>query len=199
MTIGNGKDLKGVLEILLPDSVVALNVFNYLTDFQEAQEENSVASKMRQHVQGVFGDLLAQIVDDADLGDLYCYVWNNPHWELFSTETPTATFTSTGDMLPHGVSALIRQYTTRPTTIGRKYVPGFGEGQITAGAWNSTALTALAAAAVEWGETQEVSANNDIIPAIFSKKTLFSYGFSETAVIPVYAGYQRRRRPGVGM
>lgn len=198
MSVVDGNELKAVQEVILPDSVVALNVFYYEADFQEEQEDSAVASQIEQHIEGFYGDLLAQIVDDADLGDLLVYKWVYPNWTLIGERTPSGTFTSTGDMLPHGVSALIRGYTTRPTTIGRKYLPGFGEGQITAGAWNSTALTALAAAGVEWREVHDIDQYNSVVPSVWSRVTQFTYALSGTMFVPAYPGYQRRRRPGVG-
>jgi hypothetical protein len=199
MTIVNTDRIKAVQEILLPGDVIALNVFYYEADFVASQDEDDVGAAIEIHLEQFYTTLNNAIVNGAALGDLYCYKQAFGLWDLFSTRAPTDAFAATGELLPHGVSALIRAYTDRVRTIGRKYIPGFGVGSIDDGGWTSSILTALTAAGNEWDDVQNISSGNDLIPGVYSTKSGFVQALNGTEVIPAYPGYQRRRRPGVGI
>lgn len=199
MTIDSGENLKGVQEILLPGDVVALNVYYWKAAFVDPQTEADVVEQMENAMEAVYGELLPQIVSGAVLGDLAGYVRAGLLWDLIGTASPAATFAATGDMLPQGVAALMRGYTENPRTIGRKYIPGFDEATMTDGVLTAGALTDLAAAAAEWGTARVISSGNTMNAGVWSTVGATVRVFNGTFVIPTIPGYQRRRRPGVGI
>lgn len=199
MTIQDNANLKAVAEFTLPGGVVALNVFYFKADFADAQTDALVAAHMEIHVEAVYTEILASINDGVEAGSLFCYNRGVLNWDLFATRSMELTFTGVDDMLPQGVAALLRGYTTHPRVIGRKYLPGFTEGQQGDGVWGSGTLTALAAAGDAWAETQELSANNYIHGGVWSTVFATVMELTGTIVVPVNPGYQRRRRPGVGI
>lgn len=186
-------------EIILPGDVVAINVFYWHCDFVTGQADSIVAGVMETHLEAMYTELVAEIASAVVLGELRCYVREGLVWDLFKVRTPEVTFTNATDMLPQGVAALMRAYTEYPRVISRKYIPGFAEDSQVDGEWIASALTHLAAAAAVWVTTQEISAGNELVGGVWSTVRLDIAEFSGTEVIPVNPGYQRRRRPGVGM
>lgn len=201
MTIPNAAVLKVVQAINLPQSVEAINIYYFDTAFQAEQEEQDVLDELELRMEGLYGYLTGYVSDQCSLGVMTLYramYGTETYWELEGTASPTVTFASTDDMLPHGVSLLTRAYTTRARTIGRKYLPGMSEGTIEDGVWNSTVLAAMASFNALWGTALNIDANNQMNPSVFSTVTEFSYELTDEYVILSNAAYQRRRRPGVG-
>jgi hypothetical protein len=199
MTVASGEALKAVQEVLLPGDVVALNIFYWKAQFQDPQLETAVIDGMVGLIQSFYLAMAAEIVDGASLGDLHGYVRDGLVWTLIGTGAPEATFTNVSSMLPQGVAGLIRAYTERPRTIGRKYIAGFGESTQADGVLGSTTLEHMATAANWWGVTKELSQDNNMLAGIWSTTQLSVQLMTDVFVVPVNPGYQRRRRPGVGM
>jgi hypothetical protein len=199
MAISDGMKLKGVQEVLLVGDVVALNIFYWRADFIEEQQNSIVAGGMEEQIEAIYTELIAMIDDGAELGELRCYKQVGLAWDLFKVRSPEVTFTGGTDMLPHGVSPLMRAYTEHPRVISRKYLPGFVETSQADGVLDGAALTALAAAADVWVTTFELSTNNNLVAGVYSTVREAVSEFDGVTVIPVHPGYQRRRRPGVGM
>ncbi len=200
MTIGDTMSLKAVQELNMPDACVALNVYYWIADFQESQEDSDVLDAMEEKMEDLYGELTAEIVADVTLGTMYGYYWTYPaeEWVLIGSREPSVTFNSVDSMLPHGVAALVSKNTTRPKTVARKYLPGFSEGTQTDGEWDAGVLTNLAAYAVAWRGIKNISAGNDLNPGAFSTITLTVEEFLLAAVVRAIPAYQRRRTPGVG-
>jgi len=199
MTIASGENLKGVQEMLLPGDVVALNIFYWKAQFQAPQQEADVVDKMVEVMEAVYGSLTDEIVSGAVLGDMHGYVRDGLVWTLIGTGAPDVTFLNITEMLPQGVAALMRAYTERPRTIGRKYIPGFAENAQASGVLGAGAVTALGVAAVQWGNTWQLSPDNRILGGVWSTTQSDVMLMNDVYVIPVNPGYQRRRRPGVGI
>lgn len=200
MTIQNGESIKAVQEINMPDSVVALNVYYFEADFQTAQDEQDVIDAAETWMEGLYGTLVAMISDLCSLGTLSLYTYDAilDQWDLEGTGSPTVTFTNTSEMLPHGVACMVRAYTTRARTIGRKYIPGIGEYESTDGAWTSAFLANAVSFGNAWDNNASIDANNRLVPAVWSKVQKDVYQLNGTEVVLADPCYQRRRRPGVG-
>lgn len=201
MAIGTGRTIKGVQEVILPGSVVTNNVFYWLTDFQEEQDEADIVDAVETRVDSIYTQLDDHIVDGCTMGDLYVYVYDSIdlEWDLIGTGSPAVSFAATGDMLPHGVSLVLRAYTTDPRVIARKYFGGFDEAVCGEGVWNSTVQTAALTAGTSWGTNAQIDANNVLKPAVFSNAGYGTQELNDDFVVLTHCGYQRRRRPGVGV
>ena len=200
MSIGDGIGIKAAQVITLPDSVQAMNIYYFKTDFQEEQEEDDITSDIKDWIQALYANVVGNMSDQAALALLSCY-WlaTIPNeWELFGETTPTQSFTDVTEMLPHGVSALVRAYTTRAKTIGRKYLPAFCEDAQEDGSWVAGAITNLTAYSVDWGDIIEMDANNFLRPAIYSYGQAYVFELTGDFVVSAIPAYQRRRRPGSG-
>lgn len=200
MTIIDGAKLKLAQEINMPDGVIAMNIFYFRADFTSEQTEADVLTAFTAWVEGVYNEVVNEISDQVSLGDLTGYVYNTllDQWDNIGSATPTKVGTEVTDMLPHGVAALVRAYSTNPRSIARKYIPGFGEDQQTDGTWVAGALTTLAAFGDAWSTLTVLSAGNVLHPGVFDTTLKIVHILTGTEVVLVEPAYQRRRRPGVG-
>lgn len=199
MAIGTSESLKVVQEIILPGDVVALNIFYWWTIFSEDQTEAAVMAGLRGQIELMYDELGGQVVSGAALGTMFTYKRVGLTWDLIGSRSPDDTFVGTGEMMPHGVAGLLRAYTVHPRVIGRKYLPGLGEGVAADGVFDAEALAAMAAFAALWATTIELSTGNELWAGVWSTVFTAVTLMSGVMVVPVHPGYQRRRRPGVGM
>ena len=103
-------------------------------------------------------------------------------------------------MVAHGVAAVMRVIGTAASVISRKYFPGLTEAWVSAGKWTSDALSQLGVVLVLWMSKRDVATPpGKLVPGTWSTKGNQFIPFSLTGFVSMYAGYQRRRKPGVGM
>ena len=200
MTISDNAALKVVQEINLPGDVVAVNVYYFLSDFTAPQAKEDVVDECAAWIEVLYNTLIGKIYEDVSLGEMTLYEWNDilVQWDNRGTGAPTRTFTVTTDMLPHGVAALVRAYTTEPRTIGRKYIPGVCEIDQMDGTWVAGMLTALAGFGDAWNNDITINGSNWLRVGVWSTVTKAVFRLSGVEVVLASPAYQRRRRPGVG-
>lgn len=200
MTIDNGVSIQAVQKINLPDGVEANNVFYFLCDFATPQDEDDIMDAIETFMENLYGEAAGIINEDCTIGPTIIYSWSGvlSEWTRLGERTPTRAFTQVGDRLPHGVSLLIRAYTTQARCIGRKYLAGLGEGSQTDNEWTAATLASAADFAAAWITPRAIDASNELLPGSFSTKTLACRPFTDEVVVLTMPAYQRRRRPGVG-
>lgn len=200
MTVHDGASLKVVQEINLPDGVTAVNVYYFECDFAVDQDEADVVTGAEEWIEVLYATMVAYVKSTVSLGTMTAYVWNavTSLWDSIGDATPAYTPTDVNDMLPHGVSGLVRAYTANPRTIGRKYLPGMCEDAHEDGGWVAGAIGDLTDFAAKWDDPKEISPTNDLIPSVVQQSSMIPYNLSGTTVVLADPAYQRRRRPGTG-
>lgn len=200
MTVYIGQAVKAVVHIIMPQSVDHVNVFYFESAFQADQDDDDVVAAVETWVEALYTTIDDLLSDELTMGDVEVYKYDSgqTRWDLIGTADPSVTFAATSEMLPHGVSALVRAYTTNPRVISRKYIGGLTEGAQEDGVWNAAALSALADFGNAWDNTSQVTVNNLLAPACWSTKVNDVYGLNDTEIALANPAYQRRRRPGVG-
>lgn len=125
---------------------------------------------------------------DPGLGEWNTEATNN--WTLLAG-------TSTADMAPHGNAPVVRFETATAKRQGRKFLPGMVESATT----DSTLTGAAIAGLLSYGITADnpVSDQGTSISMGVWNPTLGFKGFSGTVLVNTITGYQRRRKPGVGI
>lgn len=105
-----------------------------------------------------------------------------------------------GDVLPAAVSLFITAATAIPAVLGRKYVPGFGEGAIENGAFTSAFLSSAVGLATSYVITLIATVfESNLEPGVVSAKASAFVPFMDEAVMTDIPAYQRRRKPNVGI
>jgi hypothetical protein len=82
---------------------------------------------------------------------------------------------------------------------GRKFIPGFAESGIEDNNWGSGTLVSLALYAVEWASTWVDPNDVTLVIGVYSNTKNTFAASNGVEVVNGIAGYQRRRKPGVGI
>lgn len=207
MPVNDGEVVKCVVSISMPDLVVAQNVYYYRLN--DPTPDNPSDAQVVAAVDTAMDELYARIDDymttDVTVMDVFVdkVEWVVDVWETVAnigSSVLAIVGLLTGDITPHGVAAVVTALTARPQSRGRKFYPGFKEDGVDASDWDSGVITALTNAAAEWLTTRTVVGSAEIEPVILGQSGPSAGDILPLtgATIPAIAGYQRRRKPGVG-
>ncbi len=120
-------------------------------------------------------------------------------FEHLFTEPITLAGTDISDMLPHGVAMVVRAGTVALKGLARKYLPGITEGWIDNSTWVGAALTVGANFVTFWLLGADgARPGEDYFAGIIQVATGIFKALDGTGAVSTLAGYQRRRKPGVG-
>lgn len=197
-----GDIFKIVINYLLPGSTIAQNVFHWRYDGLAIIPDSDV-------------------VDDFEVwASTWAFAWNaqasNKAEVLNFTiakRQPLGGFLDIGgadinvagnsiqDMLPHGVAALARATVTGSRGQGRKFVPGFVEGDQAEGIWDIGVLTIMGLLTLIWVQDPSllIGITNNYTSGVHNDQTSTFKSFAGSTFINTIVNYQRRRRPGVGI
>ena len=202
--------IKIVQSIELPFASTALNVFYARWepgDGVSPMSDVEATLVAQDWMQALYGVLAPMLYHNLMVGQARQYRNSEPMgqpaiWEPISTfDTGQAgEDSSSNQMIAHGVAAVMRVVGTAASVISRKYFPGLTETWISAGKWTSDAITNLGTALVIWMSKRDVTEPaGKLVPGTWSTRGNQFVPFSLTGFVSMYAGYQRRRKPGVGM
>lgn len=209
MAVNNGDLIKVVQTIGCPSNVIAQNVYYWL--MSDPAPDNPSNAQVVAAVDTRLDDMYSQL--DAEMSDRYEATtftveridWSVDHWETLEN-------IGTGDIavqgedvggvgMPHGNAAVVTCTTSRPQTRARKFLPGFNETLVDDSELGAAILAVLATYASSWLSAQVVVGAAELIPAVASQSgpTAGTIMMLATAVVNSIVGYQRRRKPGVGI
>lgn len=203
MAISEGTVLRLVAGMLFPDNVVAQMVFHLVaTDLSGGDDDATVVSDLKAYARLGLVDLIADIASDMACDEVVVYEYDpvDEDFDEVGRDDYTVIFTGAGDHLPHGVAAIINFLTTDPDVQGRKFIPGMIEGNSTDGGWVASLIANLVLAGVSWSEQYtDATSGNVYTPAVWSPTNLNAFGMIGHGAVSTIPGYQRRRKPGVGI
>lgn len=188
---------KVVPRIQLPDSVVAMNVYYWMTpDAQGAESDRK--DELAARVNSLYDLVDTYMSNDADFLDIQI---TNLTELTPTTVHPWPTLTSggaVGTALPPGVAFLITAGTTVLKVYARKYLPGFTEAVWEFGTWSATLLTAGAAFGAYWLSGFTGGTTGTVwVPCVLRSAGNIAYFIN--LFVRSEPGYQRRRREGSGI
>lgn len=203
MSLSDGDILRLVTSFLLPDSVIAQMVFNVaFADTGGSAEEIDVVDDLVDWAEAMLTHLLTRIVPECTTTDVKVYVYDavDDDWDEVGTDTWSVTFTNASEMLPHGIAAVVHARTINPDVQGTKFIPGLGEATQVESDLSVGILADLVDFAAEWVAPFVGAATGaDFAPLIWSVVRTTPILMSGDTVVNAQVGYQRRRKPGVGI
>lgn len=207
MAVTDGDVVKCVVIIEGPDQVLMQNVYHYqLDDPGSANPSNaSIVTALDNEITALYEDIEAFMTPDYTVADIEIdrVEWNVDFWETVET-IGDAVIGVVGlaaqNAVPHGVAAVWTANTTRPQTRGRKFFPGIGEAAVDDSTLSGALLTALAAMVVEYLSARPVGGGGELVPVVLGTQAASAGLIYQilTVALNGIAGYQRRRKPGVG-
>lgn len=203
MAVPTNAILRVVASMLMPDSVIAQLVFNVLFEADgSSTDEQDVVDDLADWVEDMITNLAGNIANDLTSSDVKVYVYDSgdDDWDEVGTANWAVTFTNTAEMLPHGIAAVVHARTEDPDVQGTKFIPGLTETTQNESDLEAGPITQLALFGVDWVSPFTGSATGSgFIPGVWSvAQTAFKAANLEI-VVNLQVGYQRRRKPGVGI
>lgn len=203
MSVPTDAIIKTVISILLPESVIAQNVFYCLFKNSGGSDaEADVLLDLVDWMENIFQNINAQVVLTASLAGLTAYLRDVPggDWDEIGSESVTDGFSGVSEMLPHGVAPISHARTTNPDVQASKFWAGLVEGWQDQSVLSPGAMVQFLAAAADWiTDFTGTATGSDFEPGVWSPTDLVFYHFSGSIIQNAYLGYQRRRKPGVGI
>jgi len=203
MAISSGTVLKIVASLLLPDASLAQNVFYaVITDLVTSDDDDDVVSDMVDWVEAMFFQIVDEVSSQVASAGLTVYEYDSVDgdWDEVGTTTWDDFFDGSGDMLPHGVAAIVHAYSLDPDVAGRKYIAGLIESVCAESDLTAGAITALGDFGTQWTTPRTGTATGGTIaPGVWSNAQDQFRAFLVDYAVNGVVGYQRRRKPGVGI
>lgn len=203
MSIEAGTILRVVAELLVPSTTVMQNVFYCkFNDTGGSNEDQDVVDDCRDWCDDIYGELVDEMKDQIDSGEVKVYEWDTVglDWDEVGSATMLVNFVNTDNMLPHGAAAVITGRTFNPDVNGRKFFGGFCESEQDSSLLIAGAVVALGLAGSEWLTTfTGLATGSTFHTGVWSVAQAAFRQFVDILIINAVMGYQRRRKPGVGI
>lgn len=192
--------IKFTITINMPLATIAQMVYHYLVTSAGSATVAEVSDRFNDQVETAFAFIESILPTNVDWAETDMAIYN-PATEQFDgvyTRALTGTQgTSANEMGSHGVAAVLRHPTLLARRQGRKFVPGIVETSITDSVIAAAALAALGNYGVEMADP--IGTLGTVLqPGVWSP-TLGFEPFEPTVIVNAITGYQRRRKPGVGI
>ena len=202
MSITEGTIIRIVASMLLPDSVIAQNVFYaVLTGGSGPWDEADIVLDAIDYMDIIYTIWATLGSDQAEVDAIQVYEYDpiDDDWDEVGSGVLGLTGGVAADMLPHGVAAFTQARSSDPDVSASKYWPGATETAQVDGAWTGPTVTGLATLADAWvaGDVGGASAANFVAGVWSPTETNFFY-FNANITVNATPAYQRRRKPGVG-
>lgn len=203
MAVLDGAILRVVASFLFPESVIAQNVFyTVFSPDNGSADEADVISDLVDWVEAMYTEIDNVIVNDVTTTQIQVYVYDSidDDWDEVGNSPWSVTMLASADMMPHGCAIIAHCQTSDPDVRGTKYIGGPDDDSAAASAIVGGVLTQMLAFAAEW-VTPFVGAvtAGTFGPGIWSPKNTSFFLANGTYSINGDIGYQRRRKPGVGI
>lgn len=180
------------------------NVYHYIRDGTDVFSDAAHVATILGRVNAMYATLLAQVKDDVieQLSFVERIAWNEIEtaWrvvENIGTFTPTFVPTGAPDNMPHMSSPYVIFKTSRPKSVGKKFLFPFIETMQANTILEAGAITQLVAYGVAALIVGDVGGDVTLTPGIPRTGVNSWYNFL-VAVVGDILGSQKRRRPGVG-
>lgn len=206
MTIAIGDVVRVVLTWGVPLGTLAQNVWHMKMLSGAGAEPEDVLDSLDTQYTTAFSDIDQEINEEfsPELLELFQWDFTLHQWNGVGSKVLTGLVGSdAGDYLPHGVAYVVRYLTEASRRQGRMFIPGIPDTKVTDGVLGSSTESQLALFLADWGTDLaptgglfELCTFNTEPPSPLYETASVATGQYVVNSLP---GYQRRRKPGVGI
>lgn len=203
MTVVSGDILRTTQSFILGDGTVCQNIFHHQRHGIGILADSVHLDVIENWVEAMYAEIAAMVKNDVaiDIMTVDFVEWVVDRWEvtgLLGTRAPTFTPLGTADMLPNQSSAFATFKTSRPKTVGRKFLLPFEEAWQAGSFLLPGAVTDMVAWADDAVNDIDVDFPTDWLAPGVIRTGVDSWLEFTLAIITNVLGSQRRRRPGEG-
>lgn len=202
MTLVSGDYVRVTCNFELADGTQYQNIYTYTRDGEDVVADATVVSGLKARIEAMYATIVAQVSEDVV--PKLCFVdqidWVTDAWEVvhnIGVFTPTFSPAATGDSIPYQCAPFLVFKTTRPKSVGKKFLFPFDELMQAEGVLTAGAVTAMVNFGVQVISTLDLGGDASMIPGIVRTGVNQWLSF-QVAIVNDIIGTQRRRRPGVG-
>jgi hypothetical protein len=203
MSIPTGAILRVVLSWIMPDSVIAQNIFFALFDNDGGSNDDAdVVDDLTDWMEDIFSSMITSISDQVDMSIIKVYIYDSvdQDWDEVGTGVPVFTATGSTDMSPHGVAGIIHAFTVNPDVTGTKFIAGIADASIVDSDISGAVIANLLLAGADWMvDFTGAASGSNFNPGVWSPTKVQFFEFQDKLVVNSQVAYQRRRKPGVGI
>lgn len=203
MSFSEGTIFRVVATMLFPEDAVLQNVFHLvLTSAVGDTEPDDVIEDFEEYIADLYATIADQVLNSITSPGIQVYEYDSvdDDWDEVGVGAFAFPSRTTGDMLPHGVAALINLYTTDPDTQGKKYLGGFKEVQQDDGSWVAGCIVDMLLFAGQMTDLFTATITSNVYtPGVWSPTYTVFKAFNGSYAANTLPAYQRRRKPGVGV
>lgn len=200
MTVSNNDILRATATFTLGRGSLMQQVIHYqYTGAGDTDDE--VGDKIKLDFDAIYANVETKLDTNVTSEELDVWLWDaalNQFDGIYTEDFTSINGTEVGEMLPNGAAAMIGTYTSLPRRTGRKFVSGFAESGYGETGWTAGVATQLGLMVADIFSSQS-TANGTLQAGVFNEATESFLAFKNAGYYNVYANYQRRRRPGVGI
>lgn len=201
MAILAGDVLRCTIQYNLAGTAAHQNVWYYEAGAGVNDTEANVMSALTTQFDVAYALLEPELATDVT-DDEVVFAKRNPvdgKWNKIGTgNTTKPNGTGAAGQLPNGVAAVIRWLTDGVGEQGRKFIGGLDNGAIVDNIVQAAAITVL----TNFGNSMDNAigvSGGLMVPGWWSEASTVFRPFNTTEIINTIAGYQRRRKPGIGI
>lgn len=203
MSVVTGDILRVVASLLWTDGNINQNVFNaVVTGGAGPWDDSDIADDAEAWLDNMYANLTSGMSDEIDGNEVVVYKYDTVHDDWDEVFSQSWTFDPTGatDQIARGVAGLVRLWTTDPDVQGKKYIPGWTDGNMADGLYTGPSLVNFLAFAADWylpfaGAVSGATWTPGVW-SVVAKALLAGVDHVATSSIPAY---QRRRKRTVGI
>lgn len=201
MTIIAGSVVRAVVQYEIAGGTFQQNVYHFLGGAGVSATEAVVIAALGAALDLAYVELAPNLSTDVHEDEATFSLWNGmtSKWEKIGTyEMSNPGGSGSGTQLPNGVAGVIRFLADEVGEQGRKFLAGLDGTSIIDNLLQSAALIAIA----DWADlivAPVAVTGGDMLPGWWKVSTSAHVSYNGNYIINTIAGYQRRRKPGVGI
>jgi hypothetical protein len=201
MAVTAGDIVRVTVNSILPGPNTAQNIHYYLAGSGYNETEANTVNTVGAQADAAYALLNSIISNAVNPGgvDVAVSTDGGSTFNAIGTYVPsTYSPAAATQMLPHGAAAIVRFQTDGLGEQGRKFIGGIVEGNQTESNLDAGAIAAL----INFGNSLNnllVTGTGTLMPGWYSVVNTAFRPYSNTYVVNAVIGYQRRRKPGVGI
>jgi len=204
MAIVDGDIIRVSVNFELPDGTQYQNIYHYIRDGTDPYSDAAHIAQIKTQLQNAYDEIAVQtttgVVEQLSFVDRVEFNEIVDDWRVVENiGTFTCVFAPSGgnEGLPYQCSPYIYFKTSRPRTVGKKFLFPFTEAQQTDTILTGSAVTAITAMAAAILTPIQMGGDATLTAGVPRTGVQSWYNFL-VAVVQDVLGTQRRRRPGVG-
>ncbi len=201
MSVGVGDILRITCTLSLGGTNLMQNVFYLQYKSGTAPTDAEIVLDCKNWLDVVYTQVEDHIADDTGLNEVSVsqFIPGTPGtWDDIGSLAGTFVGLAIGEALPDGIALVVRAATGVAKTMARKFIGGFVESAVNAQAWETNVLADALLYLIAWFEGPPDGAR-EYTSGVFSTRDQDFVPFTEEGAVSDIPGYQRRRKPGVGI